>query len=255
MNNGYGRFASFYDGLMEADYKKIADRIDEIVMENYGKRGILLDLACGTGSLCECMAEKGYDVIGTDISQEMLSVALDKKYDSGYNIQYLCQDMRKIDMYGTIDTTVCTLDSLNHLNSKEDILQTFKRVSLFCEPNGLFVFDINTPYKHKCVLGNNTFIFDNDEVYCVWQNFLGDDLSVEIQLDLFEKENAESESYTRVSEGFREISVDIEEIKSMLEECDFEILKIYDEYSDNSLGEKSERAVFVAKKIVRKANI
>lgn len=256
MNNGYGRFASFYDGLMQADYEKIADRIDEIVMKYYGKRGIFLDVACGTGSLCQKMAEKGYDVIGTDVSQEMLSVALDKKFDSGYNIQYLCQDMRKIDMYGTIDTTVCTLDSLNHLENVEDILQTFKRVSLFCEPDGLFIFDVNTPYKQKNVLGNNTFVFENDEVYCVWQNFLDDgDLSVEIQLDLFEKINEKENDYFRISESFCEISVEIDKIKEMLESCDFEILGIFDGYSDKPLEEKSERAVFVAKKLVRKANI
>lgn len=249
MNNGYGRFAFFYDGLMQADYKKIADRIDEIVLENYGKRGILLDLACGTGTLCECMAEKGYDVIGTDISQEMLSMALDKKYDSGLDIQYLCQDMRKLDMYGTIDTTVCTLDSLNHLSSVEDILQTFKRVSLFCEPEGLFVFDVNTPYKQKNVLGDNTFVFENEEVYCVWQNFLNDDNSVEIQLDLFERAISESDNYFRYSEGFCEISVEIEKIKEMLKECNFEILGIYDGYENKQLCEQSERAVFVCKKI------
>lgn len=246
MNNGYERFALFYDQLMQADYEEISDRIDQIVMENYGKRGILLDLACGTGTLCECMAKKGYDVIGTDISQQMLSMALDKKYDSGLNIQYLCQDMRKIDMYGTIDTTVCTFDSLNHLECKEDILQTFKRVSLFCEPDGLFIFDVNTPYKHRCVLKDNSFVFENDEVFCVWQNFLNNDNSVEIQLDLFEKDK---ENYFRTTESFKEISVEIDEISQMLKQCNFEILGIFDGYTNEKLHEKSERAVFVAKKI------
>lgn len=246
MGNGYGRFADFYDSLMQADYEKIADRIDEIVLENYGKRGILLDVACGTGTLCELMAEKGYDVIGTDVSQEMLSVALDKKYDSGLPIQYLCQDMRKIDMYGTIDTIVCTLDSLNHLEDREDIFKTFQRVSLFCEPKGLFIFDINTPYKHKNVLGNNTFVFENDKVFCVWQNFLGDDDEVEIQLDLFE---ACEEKYNRFTESFCEISVGLDEIKTMLEQNGFEVLGVYDGYDKREVSGTSERAVFACRKI------
>lgn len=245
-NNGYGRFAFFYDALMQADYDKIAGRIDGLVMENYKKRGILLDIACGTGTLCEKFAKLGYDVVGTDISREMLSVALDKKFDSGLPIQYLCQDMRKIDMFGTIDVTVCTLDSINHLECKEDVLKTFGRVSLFAEPEGLFIFDVNTPYKHKNVLGDNTFVFENDGLYCVWQNFLGEDDSVDIQLDLFEKDG---ESYYRSTESFGEIAIPLEEIREMLEGTGFEIIGVYDGYEDRELSPTSERALFVARKI------
>ncbi|MBQ8377942.1 MAG: class I SAM-dependent methyltransferase [Oscillospiraceae bacterium] len=245
-NNGYGRFALFYDSLMQADYDKISNRIDSLVMEFYNKRGILLDLACGTGTLCEKMAKMGYDVVGVDTSQEMLSVALDKKYDSGLPIQYICQDMRKIDMFGTIDVTVCTLDSINHLACKEDVFETFKKVSLFAEPDGLFIFDVNTPYKHKFVLADNTFVFENDDVYCVWQNFLNDDNSVDISLDLFEKDG---ESYFRASESFSEISIPLDEIKNMLCESGFEVLGVYDGYENREVSDNSERAVFVARKI------
>lgn len=245
-NNGYGRFALFYDSLMQADYDKISNRIDSLVMEFYNNRGILLDLACGTGTLCEKMAKMGYDVVGVDTSQEMLSVALDKKYDSGLPIQYLCQDMRKIDMFGTIDVTVCTLDSINHLACKENVFETFKKVSLFAEPEGLFIFDVNTPYKHKFVLADNTFVFENDEVYCVWQNFLNDDNSVDISLDLFEKDG---ESYFRASESFSEISIPLDEIKNMLCESGFEVLGVYDGYENREVSDNSERAVFVARKI------
>lgn len=245
-NNGYGRFALFYDSLMQADYDKISNRIDSLVMEFYNKRGILLDLACGTGTLCEKMAKMGYDVVGVDTSQEMLSVALDKKYDSGLPIQYLCQDMRKIDMFGTIDVTVCTLDSINHLACKEDVFETFKKVSLFAEPDGLFIFDVNTPYKHKFVLADNTFVFENDEVYCVWQNFLNDDDSVDISLDLFEKDG---ESYFRASESFSEISIPLDEIEKMLCESGFKVLGVYDGYENREVSDNSERAVFAARKI------
>lgn len=245
-SKSYGRFACFYDSLMQADYDKIAARIDQLVMNHYGKRGILLDLACGTGTLCEKLAKIGYDVIGTDISQEMLSVALDKKYDSGLPIQYLCQDMRNIDMFGTIDVTVCTLDSLNHLDCKEDVSKTFERVSLFAEPEGLFIFDVNTVYKHKNVLGDNTFVFENYEVFCVWQNFLCEDNSVEINLDFFEKDG---ESYFRSTESFCEIAFEIEEIKTMLVENGFEIVGVFDGYEEREVSQISERAVFVARKI------
>lgn len=245
----YGRFASYYDSLMQADYNKIAKRIDDLVMKFYGKREILLDLACGTGTLCEKMANLGYDVVGIDSSQEMLSVALDKKYDSGLPVQYLCQDMRNIDMYGTIHTTVCTLDSLNHLSCKEDVRKTFGRVSLFAEPDGLFIFDVNTVYKHRCVLGNNTFVFENDEVYCVWQNFLNEDNSVDIQLDLFSKGDGNKNVYSRDTESFSEIALSLDEIKCLLAKSGFEVLGVYDGYEENEVSKKSERALFAARKI------
>ncbi|MDE5992374.1 MAG: class I SAM-dependent methyltransferase, partial [Oscillospiraceae bacterium] len=185
---GYHSFASFYDILTEnISYRERAEYFDALVKKHGGRKNILLDLACGTGSLSEAFSEMGYDVIGVDSSEEMLNAALDKKFDSGHNIQYLCQDMTKLDMFGTIDVTVCALDGINHLPSFADIEKTFERVSLFCEPEGLFLFDINTPHKHKNILGNNTFVYDFDDVYCVWQNSYSEkDNCVEMSLDFFE---------------------------------------------------------------------
>ena len=144
--------------------------IDKIVDKFGGKKGVLLDLGCGTGSLTECFCKLGYDCLGIDISQEMLTVALDKKIDNDLPIQYLHQDMRKLKLFGGLDVTVCALDALNHLSSLDDILKTFKSVSKFTNPDGLFIFDMNTIYKHKNILSDNTFAYDMDEVYCVWQN-------------------------------------------------------------------------------------
>ena len=147
--NNYSRFAQYYDLLTEnIDYNARADYFDSIVEKFGGVRGILLDLGCGTGSLTECMARKGYDVLGIDLSQEMLTVALDKKFESELPIQYLHQDMRKIDLYGTVDVTICALDALNHLGGLDDVDKTFERVSLFTNPDGLFIFDMNTPLIH-----------------------------------------------------------------------------------------------------------
>lgn len=140
--SAYGCFADVYDTLTSnIDYKELAGYYDRIITSHGGKRGILLDLACGTGSMSMQFSALGYDVIGVDLSTEMLSVAKEKPHK---NIEYLCQDMCELDMYGTIDVTVCVLDSINHLDSKENILRCFSSVSLFCDPEGLFVFDINT---------------------------------------------------------------------------------------------------------------
>lgn len=244
----YSFFARYYDALtMNVSYDTIAKRYDELVTRFGGRKDILLDLGCGTGSLCECMARLGYDCIGIDNSEDMLNEAFDKKYDSGLNIQYLCQDMTRLDMFGTIDVTVSSLDCLNHLDSLDDVRKTFERVSLFAYPDGLFIFDMNTPYKHKYILGDNVFVYDTEDVYCVWQNSFSDEGNkVEITLDFFERDG---DVYERQSEQFCELAYDDEVIKRLLSECGFELLAQYDDFSDNEVTEKTQRILYVAKKV------
>lgn len=246
--SGYGAFSYFYDRLTQnVDYSAVADAVESYIERFGGRRGILLDLACGTGSLCEQLARRGFDVIGTDASPDMLNAALDKKYDSGLPIQYLCQDMTKLDMYGTIDVTVCTLDSLNHLQSLEELKKAFERVSLFAFPDGMFIFDVNTAYKHREVLAQNAFTYDLEGLFCAWQNqYNEEDGSVDIFLDIFEQ-NGQG-SYDRFSESFTERLFARRDILRLLEETGFELLAEYDGYTDRPPQEKSERVVFVARK-------
>lgn len=248
--NGYSCFAQYYDFLTDnVSYEEIAERYDELVTRFGGRKDILLDLGCGTGSLCESLAKKGYDVIGVDNSSDMLNMAFDKKYDSGLPIQYLLQDMRELDMFGTIDVTVSSLDCLNHLDSLEDIKRVFERVSLFAYPDGLFIFDMNTPYKHRCVLGDNVFVYDKKEVYCVWQNSYEEkDNRVAIALDFFEENDG---AYYRESECFDEIAFDKGVIERLLCESGFELLAEYDGFSDDEVNDTTERIVYVARKMVK----
>ena len=130
---------------------------------------ILLDMGCGTGSLTVKLAHYGYDMIGMDGSQEMLSAALGK---GGEHIQYICQDFQNMDLFGTVNVVICALDGLNHLTDYQALEETFRRVSLFTEPGGLFLFDVNTPYKHQQILANHTFVYDLEDIFCVWQCFV-----------------------------------------------------------------------------------
>jgi ubiquinone/menaquinone biosynthesis C-methylase UbiE len=249
-DNYYGNFAYYYDSLTKnVDYHKRALYFNELI-ERFGGNtsGILLDLACGTGSISEEMARLGYDVIGTDISDGMLNIALDKKFESGLNIQYLKQDMRSLDMFGTVDVTLCVLDSLNHLPTLEDIRQTFSRVSLFAEPNGLFIFDMNTIYKHSEVLSNNAYVYETDEVFCAWENYYSPkDDRVDITLNFFER--GEDGTYRRYTEEFSEWAYSVDSIIEILGSVGLKLLAVYDGDTLNPMHSQSERAVFVTRKV------
>ena len=169
--SSYKYLSSFYDELCEnVEYEARCDYISNILCSNGIVHGTILDLACGTGSLTRLLAKKGVDVYGVDSSAEMLSEAMQRTYEEGLDILYLRQKMQSLDLYGTINTCVCTLDSINHLTKIEDVKKAFDKVGLFMDNDGLFVFDVNTVYKHREVLKDNTFVFENEKVFCVWQN-------------------------------------------------------------------------------------
>ena len=248
--DGYSTFAEFYDALTaNIDYRARAEYFDRLIRRFGGKQnGLLLDLACGTGSLSEELARLGYDVIGTDGSEEMLSRALDKKIESGYDIQYLCQEMTELDMFGTIDITICALDSLNHLPDTDAIRKTIEKVSLFCEPGGLFLFDMNTPHKHRTLLNDSAYVYDTKEVYCVWQNSRdpeSPDDRVDISLDFFVPSDG---AYIRQHDEFSEIAPEKSVIEEMLVSAGFEILAEFDYDSELPAGDDSDKIVWAARK-------
>ncbi len=248
--SGYRSFAYFYDQLTEnISYKKRAEYFDSLIKLHGGRKNILLDLACGTGSLSEEFSRMGYDVIGIDSSEDMLNSAIEKKIGSGLNIQYLCQDMTELDMFGTIDVTICALDGINHLPDISAVKRTFERVSLFCEPEGLFIFDINTPHKHRDILGNNTFVYDMENVFCAWQNTYngGDDNRVDMSLTFFER--MESGLYERYEDGFSEIAFDENIIDELLIKSGLEIAAKYDYDSFDPPRADSEKLVYVTRKV------
>lgn len=246
--SGYSAFARYYDKLTaNIDYKRRGEYFHSIIQRFRTSKGsILLDLACGTGSISEVMAELGYDVIGVDNSDEMLGIAIEKKFDSGLNIQYLCQDMRRLDMFGTVDVTICALDSINHLPSLKDVRKVFESVAFFSEIGGLFVFDVNTLYKHRKILADNTFTYETDDVYCIWENTLDPDTDeVRMRLEFFERE--ENGLYSRSSDAFSEKAYSEDDLEKLLEECGFELLAKYGDDTFEAPTETSQRIVYAAK--------
>lgn len=245
--NSYSRFADYYDALTRnVDYKKRASYFHQILSGQNLPGNILLDLACGTGSLSVEFSRLGYDVIGVDASEDMLSQALQKKSELNLDIIFLCQTMQELDLYGTVDGAVCALDSLNHITNPTGLQKALDRVSLFLHPQGTFVFDVNTPYKQEEVLGDNVFVYDCDEVYCVWQNRYAGEGITDIRLDFFEPQT--DGSYRRFQEEFSERAYSVEELSRMLSKAGLRVTALYGDDTFSPPGENAQRLIFVTKK-------
>ena len=246
----YGDFARFYDKFTQnVDYSARARYFDAVIQKYNPNAKLLLDLACGTGSLSFELEQFGYDIVAVDNSYEMLSVAAEKRGELESSVLFLCQEMSELDLFGTIDATVCALDSINHILDENELLEVFKKVSLFSNKGAVFVFDVNTIYKHKNILANNSFVYENEDTFCVWQNNICDDeVTVDISLDFFDKVPDEK-LYARYSTDFSASAYEIDVLKSMLLQSGFEVKAVFDDDSFLPIRRDSQRAIIVAKKI------
>lgn len=240
----YGEFAHIYDKLMrcDVDYEKIADFIENIFIINDKNPELICDLACGTGNITVPLARRGYDMIGVDISEDMLGVAREKNSD----ILFLNQDIAKLDLYGTCDAFLCMIDGLNYVIEPKKIEYLFKRIkTCFINPDGIFIFDISSKHKLKNVIGDNTFVHDSRDVFYVWENKYNEKLGIsKMYLNFFKKNQS---GYSRFYEEHMQRAHSVEGIKNALIKAGFKAVETYDGFSFNPSHEKSERIVFVAK--------
>lgn len=241
--SGYGTLSEFYDRLMgRVDYEARCDYLLQVMAHHGLTPNSLIDLGCGTGRMTRLLAAKGVDMIGVDLSPEMLSTAMSETpADSG--ILWVCQDLRELDLYGTSSGGVSTYDCLNHLTGEGDLQRFFARVYYFLDPDGLLVFDLNTPYKHTQVLGNNTFVYDTKEVYCVWQNQT-EGYTTHMTLDLFVPQK---EGYDRLGDHICERAYTTDEVEKAAR-GKFTLLAVYDDMTLDSPKEDSHRLIYVMKK-------
>lgn len=241
MNSSYNNFARYYDILTEnVDYKVRSDYISNF-FSDYGNGGNkLLDLACGTGSFSKEFIEKGYSVTGVDLSCDMLSIAENKLNSKA---KFIYADMTSFKFSDKFDFCICMLDSINHLTDIELVKKCFNCVYDSLNKGGIFVFDVNTPHKHNCILADNTFVFDEEDFFLSWDNELEDNNVVRILIDIFA---FNGKNYDRFSEEFYEKAYEIEEIKSIA--GNYEIIGIYDELTLNQPKKDSERIYFVLKR-------
>lgn len=181
---------------MKSGQNTMAELLQEYDIED----GLVLDLGCGTGSLTEILATKGYDMIGADGSAEMLEIAMEKKAQSGHDILYLLQDMREFELYGTVRAVVSVCDCVNYITDEKELEQVFRLVNNYLDPEGIFIFDFNTEYKYKEILGEQTIAEDREDCSFIWDNYYYEDESMnEYELTLFIKEQ-DSNLYRKYQE-------------------------------------------------------
>lgn len=243
----YTSFASVYDTFMDnIPYEEWGIYLKGLLQEYDVKDGLVLDLGCGTGSMTEILARAGYDMIGVDHSEEMLEIAMEKKAESGHDILYLLQDMREFELYGTVKAVVSICDSINYITEEEDLLEVFRLVNNYLDPGGVFIFDFNTVYKYKELLGDRTIAENREACSFIWDNYYYEEEKInEYELSLFirEKENL----YRKYEETHFQKAYELETIKQLIIESGLEYVTAYDAFSKDKPDETSERIYVIAK--------
>lgn len=245
----YSNLSYVYDQLnADYDYDSLADFLASSIKENEKvNTSLVLDLACGTGKLTFKLRERGYDMTGVDLSEGMLSQAHEYAFKNKINdVLFLCQDMTEFELYGTVDACVCTLDSINYLTKISDVKKCFSLVHNYLIPEGVFVFDINTPYRFKEIYANNDYILENEGSLCAWQNEYNEKSKIcSFYLSIF-MENKDG-LYERFDEVQKEKCYSKKQIENALLDCGFEILAVYGDTNKKDATNTDEKWYYVAR--------
>lgn len=274
MRSSYVDFAYVYDELMDnVPYAEWAERVVRLI-ERYGiskperekyrdaqadseaalaqERNLILDLGCGTGTLTQMLYDRGYDLMGVDLSEDMLNVAFDRNARNGSDILYLRQDMRELDLFCTVGTVISVCDSMNYLTKPADVKKTMELVNKFLFPGGIFIFDFNTVHKYADVIGNRTIAENREDVSFIWENtYHPEKKTNEYDLTLFVKDE-EPDVFVRSFERHVQRGYTHKDMEKYLREVGMELICSFDADTEEEASDTSERIVMVARKGERK---
>lgn len=256
----YSDFAAVYDELMDdTPYEQWCERLDMLIGK-YGvsrperdsavlldsEKNLVLDLGCGTGTLTELMYRKGYDMIGVDLSESMLDIAMKKREASGSEILYLLQDMRELELYSTVGTVYCVCDSLNYILEEDELFQVFSLVNNYLFPGGIFIFDFNTDYKYREVIGDTIIAENRDDCSFIWENYYDSGQKInEYDLTVFVRQ--EGDRFRKFSETHFQRGYTLEQITSLVERAGMVLVEVMDADTGESVTAESERIYVVAR--------
>lgn len=282
----YGEFAYVYDEFMDnIPYEQWHDYLHGLLIKYGVTDGIVADLACGTGTMTKLLADDGYDMIGVDMSYEMLDVARQKyccqdfdemPYESEsksgslkdameYNAQeqetgeskneilFLNQDMRELDLFGTAAAMVCVCDGMNYITDKNDLLKVFEKVKIFLDYGGIFIFDMKTRHFYENILGSRTIAENREDASFIWENEFHKDTGInEYLLTIYSLVDDENDLFERSEEIHHQRAYDIKFVRDCLENAGVSCLEVYDAFTENAAKEDSERIYFVAQRPEKK---
>lgn len=251
----YESFASVYDLFMEdINYDEWIQYIEKLWHKFNINPELICELGCGTGNISLRFAERGRDMIGIDLSEDMLSEARQKAESKNLNVLFLHQDMRDFELYGTVGCVLCLCDSLNYITEKNDLLRVFQLVNNYLHPNGLFIFDLNTEYKFKNIYADNTFSEITEDAAYIWENYYDEEEQVnEYYLNFFVK-NKEG-SYDRTEEEHYERAYSLDTIKKLIQQSGLKFEGAYNAFSFDNVREDSERIYVVAREVQKEETI
>ncbi|MCL1996544.1 MAG: class I SAM-dependent methyltransferase [Defluviitaleaceae bacterium] len=233
---------------MDINYAQWGVFIDNIIKAHMPKASLVLDLGCGTGNLTTLFPH--YEMIALDISTDMLMVAREKAESLGQNVLFLNQDIRSFELYGTVDACICTCDCLNYILEQDELLQTFRLVKNYLNPNGVFIFDINSTHKFENILATNTFSQTEPNSAIIWENYYNKSTKInEYNLTIFTQQK--NSMYIRNGEIHYQRAYTEQEIESFAKTAGLTVTGKYDGYTKNAPKLTSERLVYIVKNIAK----
>ena len=244
----YAPLARWYDRLTgDVPYGAFADFDEALFRADGGEFKLLLDLCCGTGTLTWLLAERGYEMIGCDRSVDMLMQAQAKAVAGVQPPLFLCQSAETLDLYGTVDAALCSLDALNYL-APELLPELFRRLHLFVRPGGLLIFDMRTPAFLRALDGQ-IFVDETDDLLCLWRaDFDERSAALVYGMDLFTRRGR---LWEREGEEHVEYAHEPETLRALLEEAGFGELMFR---SDGPQGDAGRLWITAKRKDEKKQN-
>ena len=248
--DAYKNLAASYDRLTnDVDYEATVEFYMEILRREGLAPRTVVDLACGTGSVTEILARKGYRVTGVDMSEEMLTEAAMKTMDMEQPPMYSCQLLQNLRLPRGVDMAVCALDSLDYILDPADCKEAIRRAYKALNPGGIFIFDVNTPEKLRA-MDDQVFLDEDDDVYCVWRGEFDEETNIcSYGMDLFQREG---KMWRRSFEEHREYAYSREQLTGFLKDAGFTHIEVYADRLFEAPREGEQRIYFKARKGKRK---
>lgn len=252
--NAYTGFAGVYETFMDnVPYEEWAEYLVGLLKEYGVSEGIIAELGCGTGTMTRLLAKAGYDMIGIDLSEEMLDVA---RYDHEQekDILYLHQDMREFELFGTVAAVVSLCDSMNYITSEEELCQVFRLVNNYLDPGGYFIFDMKTIYNYQVLMGDRVIAENRDDCSLIWENYYDPenqtnqyDITIYHRVEFEEDEYDDEPLYERLEESHLQKAYSVERVKELLEEAGLEFVAAYGALTKDAPKEDTDRVYFIAR--------